>query len=543
MHKILILIILTLSLALRLSFLSQNPPSLYWDEVSLGYNAFSILTAGTDEHGEHFPLDRFIAFGDFKPPGYIYAAVPSLALFGINETGVRFPSALAGVLMTAGSYLLVLELFRSRRLALLAAFLFAISPWSIHLSRGAFEANLAALFHLTGIYLFLVSRKGPSDGTPSRKGYLLPFSVAMFILSFYTFNANRIIAPVMLFSLSVLYAKDLWRMKRWIVVAGIIGILLILPSVRFLLDRESRLRLQEVSIFTALDTVVTANERITRAGNTFVSNILHNRRVLFGADFLRHYSDNFSGRFLFTHGDGNPRLHVQDMGELYVIELPFLIIGGIVLIKKRSRETLLIFLWMLIVPIPAGMARETPHALRIVSILPTYQMLIALGMFWAWNFFKKRSYLPFILAAYCALLATSVYYYLHHYYIHYPKEWGGEWQYGYKEVVEYIAQHEDEYDHVIMTDALGRAYVNTLFYSQYPVEQYVKDRKASRDWYGFWTVTDIGKIKFYNTNIDTLQGRILSVETPKSVPGGFDRLKEVRNMNGETVFVISEKQQ
>lgn len=526
--------ILILSACMRLYRLEANPPSLYWDEVSLGYNAYSILTAGIDEHGEHFPLDRFIAFGDYKPPGYIYAAVPSLAWFGVNEVGVRFPSALSGVLMVAGTYLLVMELFRSGRVALLAAFLMAISPWSIHLSRGAFEANLAALFHLSGVYLFLLSR---------RKRYLFPVSVVLFILSFYTFNANRIIAPLMLFVLFLLYVKDMWRMKRWIIVSGIVGIVLILPSLRFLLDRESKLRLQEVSIFTALDTVVTANERINRSGNTMIANIIHNRRVLFSADFLKHYTDNFSGRFLFTHGDGNPRLHVQDMGQLYAMELPFLIMGIIFLLKKRTREALLVFLWMVIVPIPAGMARETPHALRIVSILPTYQVIIALGVLYVSDFFKKKKYSFLVLTAYCLLLATSVYYYLHHYYIHYPREWSGEWQYGYKEMVQYVAAHADEYDHIVITDALGRVYVNTLFYSHYPVERYLTERKASRDWYGFWTVTDIGKIRFYNTDRDTLRGKILSVETPGGVPGGFQRLKEVKNLRGEIVFVIAEKQQ
>lgn len=534
MYRILLLSIIVLSVFLRLSFLSQNPPSLYWDEVSLGYNAYSILTSGIDEHGEPFPLDRFIAFGDYKPPGYIYAAVPSLAWFGVNEVGVRFPSALAGILMTGVTYLLVVELFRWRKLALLASFLTAISPWSLHLSRGAFEANLAALFHLLGIYLFLLSQ---------RRGYTLVFSIIMFVLSFYTFNANRVIAPLMLLVLFILYHKVLWRIRGWVILSGIVGMLMILPSMRFLLDRESKLRFDEVSIFTALDPVVTANERINRSGNTALAKIINNRRVLFAGDFLKHYTDNFSGRFLFTHGDRNPRLHVQDMGQLYVIELPFLTIGAILLVKKRTREAMLLFLWMLIVPIPAGMARETPHALRIVSILPTYQIIIALGVLYTWNFFKKRKYSSVVLSAYCILLTANVYYYLHHYYIHYPVEWSGEWQYGYKEMVQYIARHADQYDHIIITDRLSRAYVNTLFYSQYPVEHYVAQRKASRDWYGFWTVTDIGKIRFYNTDMNNLRGRILSVETPQSVPAGFARLEEVKNLKGETVFVIAEKRQ
>src|SRR4030043_1321992 len=95
MKKILFLIIL-FALILRLFKIDSYPPSLTWDETSLGYNAYSILTSGYDEHGEFLPLARFIAFGDYKPPGYIYAAVPSVILFGLKEFSVRLPSALAG---------------------------------------------------------------------------------------------------------------------------------------------------------------------------------------------------------------------------------------------------------------------------------------------------------------------------------------------------------------------------------------------------------------------------------------------------------------
>src|SRR3989338_3367158 len=97
--RILLILIIVIATFLRLYKVDQIPPSLYWDEASLGYNAYAILTTGYDEHGEQFPLARFIAFGDYKPPGYIYATVPGLAVFGVNEFAIRFPSAVSGILM------------------------------------------------------------------------------------------------------------------------------------------------------------------------------------------------------------------------------------------------------------------------------------------------------------------------------------------------------------------------------------------------------------------------------------------------------------
>lgn len=94
--KILLVVVVFLAFVLRFYQLGSNPPSLYWDEASLGYNAFSIATTLRDEHGEFLPLTRFIAFGDYKAPGYIYAAAAAVKLFGLSELTVRLSSALAG---------------------------------------------------------------------------------------------------------------------------------------------------------------------------------------------------------------------------------------------------------------------------------------------------------------------------------------------------------------------------------------------------------------------------------------------------------------
>src|SRR3990167_5685800 len=150
-----LLAIIILAVVLRFYRLGTTPPSLYWDEASLGYNAYSILETGRDEHGEFLPITRFKAFGDYKPPGYIYASVPSIALFGLNEFAVRFPSAFSGILTVILAYLIAKKLFEKEAIALLTSFLLAISPWHLQFSRGAFEANLGLFFSTLGIWLFL----------------------------------------------------------------------------------------------------------------------------------------------------------------------------------------------------------------------------------------------------------------------------------------------------------------------------------------------------------------------------------------------------
>jgi len=85
--------IVLLGAAARFSGLESLPPSLNWDEVSHGYNAYSLFKTGGDEWGVTLPA-IFRAFGDYKLPVYIYATVLSEVLFGLTATGVRFFSVI-----------------------------------------------------------------------------------------------------------------------------------------------------------------------------------------------------------------------------------------------------------------------------------------------------------------------------------------------------------------------------------------------------------------------------------------------------------------
>ncbi len=530
------LLIVVLSLALRLYNLSTNPPSLYWDEASLGYNAYSILTSGKDEHGEFFPLARFIAFGDFKPPGYIYAAASSIALFGLNEFAIRFPSFLSGTLLVLGAYLLTSKLLGNTKIALIAAFIMSISPWGIHFSRAAFEANMAATLNLFAIYFFICQKK---------RSWYLVLSLIFFILAFYTFNANRIISPLLIIILSFLFWRDTFKNWRWAIAGIIISVFLLLPSAKYLLDRESRIRFQEVSIFNNLETVKTSNERIEREGGNVIARVLYNRRVLFSLDFLKHLTDNFNLRFLFTQADANPRLSIEGLGLLYFYELPFLIIGIIYLLKTNRKAALLIFTWMIIAAVPAGTARETPHALRTISILPTYQILIASGVlalyYWVKNLSGKKI-LPISITTLTIVIAFHLYYFLHMYLIHYPVNWPAQWQYGYKEMVRFVLQNRQNYDKIYVTEALGRPYIYFALFTPYSQDDFQFRRDASRDWFGFWTVHSLDNIYFSIPQSQELKGKVLLVEGRDAIlPPDFIIIKEIKEPNGNVVFKIAQK--
>jgi len=253
---IILLGIMLAALVLRTYNISSNPPAISWDEASIGYNAYTILTTGKDEHGKLLPIDTFAAFGDYKPPIPIYLTVPFVALLGLNEVAVRLPSAFAGVLTVWVLYLLVLELFKSMKnntvMALLSAAVLTVSPWHIMLSRAGFEANIALLFLVTGAWMVLKAREHP-----------VYFYVCWlpFVAGIYTFNSTRYAGPLIAASLLVYVYPFIKVAKKQFIAGLIIAAIAILPIFPHLVSKQARLRFEEVSIFTDLRTVLTSNSR------------------------------------------------------------------------------------------------------------------------------------------------------------------------------------------------------------------------------------------------------------------------------------------
>ena len=111
--KIILIFIFLIAFILRFWDLGSNPPSLDWDEASLGYNAYSILKTGKDEYGNFLPLS-IRSFGDYKPPLYTYLTTIPVAIFGLNEFSTRFISALFGTFTVIVGYFLVKQLFPNK---------------------------------------------------------------------------------------------------------------------------------------------------------------------------------------------------------------------------------------------------------------------------------------------------------------------------------------------------------------------------------------------------------------------------------------------
>lgn len=485
MKKFLIIIILVIGCILRFYNLGHVTLSLDWDEVSLGYNAYSLLLQGKDEYGNSWPLS-IRSFNDYKPPVYSYLTIPSVAAFGLTEFAVRFPSAFFGTITLLSFFFLTKEFFRKSTIAhqewipYVAMFLLAISPWHLQFSRAAFEGNIALFFVVSGMAALLRYLN-------TEKNIWLLCATLFLTGSLYAYHAPRLVVPLLILGTALRYRAWIRRHIKQIILASILAIICIAPLALVFIRGSGSARLSSVSIFDP-ELVVTRTreyEDQDEKANRWQS-VLHNRRVTYGILVIQGFLDHFSPINMFLLGDPVGRHHAPGMGHFYLIEFPFLILGIITLLKNRFSFKFLFFYWGIVAIIPAAISTGTPHAIRSLLVLPIPLMAIATGLVTTSSFVRSytkrtRAYLfPLSLTVIVLLYAANFAYYLNQYYIQQDIEYAPEWQYGYKELIDYLKPIENKYDKIIITTAWDQPYIYFLFYKKYDPRVWVNNGEFNK---------------------------------------------------------------
>lgn len=448
----LIFSIVILAALLRFINLTGVPPSLNSDEVAIGYNAYSILTTGKDEFGLPYPL-VFRSFDDYKMPVDVYMIAASMKIFGYSDFAVRFPSALFGTLTVFVTYLLVRKLWKGkgRVYGLVAAFLLAVSPWSILFSRAGYGSNIAVFFSLAGVYFALLG---------FRRGWFFPLSAVLFVLSIWSYHSSRIFVPLILFGLAFMYWKSLRQWPVQILFSVILASALLLPLVTRTFSTEGKMRAVGVSAFSNPDDLkpgIAMAMQDKKEGMDIFS-FFHNRRFQYVQTFLYGYFSHFDLNFLFLD-KSMERYRAPGMGLMYLFELPFFIIGLYQLIRKWSLASGVVLWWLSIAPVAAAFTLQFPHPGRTQTFLPVLQIITAVGLVEAlWG--RRRMYL----LATVSVVAISIVFFIHQYFVHLPVTHASNWYVGRKEMVQEIAQAENEYDQIIVSNALDFPYIFYLYY-------------------------------------------------------------------------------
>jgi 4-amino-4-deoxy-L-arabinose transferase-like glycosyltransferase len=547
-----LIIVFALALFLRVFSLTSAPPSISWDEAALGYNAYSILHTARDEHGAFLPL-IFKSFGDFKPGLYVYLTAPFVAIFGLSEIAVRAPAAIFGALSSIVLFFLARRMFGNFWVAVAASFSLALSPWHLILSRPAFEAGVAMFFTLLAFLFFFKACDG-------KKWLFLPSAFSL-VLALYTYQTAKITIPLFVLALAFVFREKIFSPgAKWI--AGFLIVLFLSSPLYFgFLWGQGGGRFTIMSLFSYPRSEeetqqILSEDRLRR--DSFLFQAWHGDWFYFLTGSLSRYLNHYSPSFLFFKGDvdQNPRHAVPNMGLLYYLDILFLLAGAFAFIRlKNTPAKTFLILWFLIGPVPAALTRDQTQAVRSLMLLPALQILIGFGIFTVFSYLKTLAKPVFLTLVFLfgLFFLWNFLYFADQYFLHMPKKFSQEWLYGYKEAFSFLAQNQDKYDKVVVTDKYGQPYIYYLFYRNYDPRQYQKKVNFVPNPYG-----DVGKVP----SLDKIEFReiywpsdrdlknTLFIGTSFELPekdlerdtnlGTSKILREVKFLNDQTAFKIVE---
>lgn len=470
-YLLVLLLCLLLGMFLRIFMLANRPDGFTWDEAALGYNAYSLLKTGKDEYGKPLPV-ILKSFGDYKPGLYTYFLVPLTAVGGLNPFTTRLPSAIFGCLGIIIIFLLSKEMFGTK-IGLATGLLMAINPWSIQFSRGAWEANVSLVLTLTGTLLFL------------RKKYI--WSVIFFGLTFWTYQGAKLFTPLLVTSLTLIY----WRQINFkaLIKTSLVGIIFLIPILFGWKTQSGRLNVY--SVFSYRRDAQSVKKILTEDGASnfgltyylFHSEKLDQLRGIYG-----RYLNHLSPGFLFITGDWTSlRQTIPYYGYFHIIEMVFIALGLVWVLRNLNPHTRLILVWLFLAPVPAALSRDQVSGVRALPLLIPLVLLSGIGF----AHLAQRKVLAILVTG---IMVFLVAYYCDLYFIHAPYFSGEDWLYPYQPSVNLVAKNMANYKNIVFTQKLGQPYIFVLYYLKVDPRQYQKQSALTENSQG-----DVGTIdKFAN---------------------------------------------
>lgn len=537
--------------------LNEYPPSLTIDEVSIGYNAYSILKTGRDEWGYFLPTS-FKSVGDYKSPVLIYLTVPLIKLLGLNEWAVRLPVAIFSCLSIYLFWILVSKFIFSKKyhhLSYVAVLIFSLSPWLITFSRSGFEAVLAQTFMLANIiFAFRLLKSGS----------IFDF-VAMYTLAFIsaiTYHSTKIVVPIVNFFFIILNFKHfnhlilnwLSRSKVKFVAASLLFVVISLFFIKFFVFGHGSSRAQMTFLAKDFDYIKALLPTFLQHQHSAITSGVG----LFSLWYKR-LLEYFSPNFYLSNGLGLATPGHPSQGVIYAIEYPLVALGLLVFLKSSKFLNLsyknnflfkILFVWAIASLLPASITNNSQHSLRSLNILPVVCILMSIGFESLWEYSKNQKLLRSIFIGTIALgYVYGVARFADYYFLHYPVELSETRSYGWKQVARYGWEHHQEYDNVYVDPRFGTEGPYTygvpnmyfLFYSQYNPSTYFGGRQKyiGTNFENFI----FGEINW--PNIDHTKNN-LYIASPWSFPReliGSDKQRfHVNFLNGKSgLYVVSDK--
>lgn len=515
-------LIFLLATILRIYNLSSIPPSPFLDEVSNGYNAYSLMLTGNDEYGRHLPL-LLQAYNDFRPAIFVYTLIPFIKVFGLTVFAIRFPAAILSILSTLCMFFLTRELLiyaysgkikgnHISTISLFSMFLFAISPWDIFSARVSVEINMSLAYFIFATTAFFYSLNNRSHKKLSNLALFASF--ILYTIAFYAYHGIKVFLPFFAIGLAIIFYKDFLKRKKEVMLSIIIIVILLIPLAIAFTKPDATVRFWAVNDFVQQTGIISQSaDRILydKTHHDIIGEITDNRRVLLTLNLAVSYLKNFDPEWLFLEQEGSKSYIIPDVGPFYLFELPLLFIGIYFLIKNSNfsrKIKILLLVWILTSAIPSGISTESPQLNRMNTMLPAFIIISAIGLQAFLNeinnikntYAKNSSF-----AAVIVIILFSLIWFTHAYFVEYPYQESESYQYGIIQAFTYANGNQNKYQNIVVSNGneFLESYMYYLFTTKYNPKLY---QKAGGTHSAFFTDTHvIGKYDFRNPNLYTAQ--------------------------------------
>src|SRR3989338_10435886 len=502
-----------IALVARFVLLDYVPPHLSNDEIGSAYAAYSISKTLKDGTGEYLPI-LWRSHGGYGAPLAVYIPLINISLLGNDDFAVSLPSAILGSLTVVLVGLLVMELTKNRKLAIVTSFLLAFSPWHFSASRWALESNYALFFVVLGIYLFFL-------GLRYSKDWLTLLSFISFALSIYSYYTEWVLTPMIILALLVFNREAVFKKKIYLGALLLFSILITPIFLDFISNLSSS---------RANSEFITKDIGVGRLLSEY-SNPYQRFQIILKA-VLDKYSLYTSLDYQFFYGARMlPKENPYQFGFFLA---PFLVafVWGLSKLKTLYQgNSKFVFFLLIASPLTASVTQGEVNNWRSLPQLVPTVMITAVGILYILNFVKKSIWLK---ALGGGLVLLSFFYFVLAYFIYFPIENAQGYQYGYKQIAQYINQHYDQFEQIIIDRRFGEKeyYYIGVPSSYIPFYTYLDPRKVQEAKIISFGIT-FDKYQFRDINWDNekIQKNYLYVVPHDNIPDPARNLKVVHEIS------------
>lgn len=489
--------ILAVGFIVRAWQLNNIPPGLNVDEVSEGYNAYSLYKTGKDRYGMSFPI-TFKSYGSYQPPLYTYLTVLPVLLLGTTTLAVKIVTLLSGLVVIIFSFLIIKDFLNKKKAlnyALFGVAIVSIAPWAIFFSRIGTEASLSLAIFVIAFYL---SFKTLNDIR------LFPLACLFLGLSTHAYYSERVISLLFLIAFTFLYRKWFWKNRMWLLSGFVVFGLTQIPHLAILQSGAFTRRLDQVSYLGI--------EAFKTNGVAF-NNIPFGRAIFITREFLSQYLAYFSPRNLFFQPDDQGARAIPDLSVFYTwMILPWIVGFGYFIKNKKDDLVRTLLVLMAIAPIPAALSTDPFYTLRVFVLLWVFSIIIAFGSL---LISEKVNNKPSRFAISLLVIVLSLFVFYTHYFVLFKHERGESVNFSNMELISITESRLDKHFVIDLSRdvALGMrfAYYRKYDPSEFQIDEgapYLEKYYSSTDYEGEYTMHNV-EIRPINWKIDVYKEQIL----------------------------------